>query len=200
MEIEFALVADIDGSPAEERDAVVQASDGCVDYDSALEESQCGSSTLSSKFPFFDTRLHQWFRCEMERPQGVRRRDAFQLLFCGNLSFSERAKAYQSSFGGSIESAKEKVRFGVNHGRPFAPTIAHSIRIVQKKPLSSSQEPSKKRKSLQQARRRKQLRKLRTQFETATTTFGVRSTLTCKSAAEVHRSALNNSSTLPCMR
>ena len=33
----------------------------------------------------------------MERPQGVRRRDGFQLLFCGNLSFSDRAKAYQSS-------------------------------------------------------------------------------------------------------
>jgi len=174
MEVDVPQVID-DGSPLE-TDALAQHSDeGNVDYDSASEEPQC-DSTITSKFPFFDTRQREWFLCEMERPQGVRRRDAFQLLFCGNLSFSDRAKAYQSCFGGSLESAKAKVRFGVNHGRPFPPTVAHSIRIVQKKPLSSSQEPSKKRKSVQQARRRKQLRKLRTQFETATTTFGVLST------------------------
>jgi len=101
---------------------------------------------------------------------------AFMLLCCLGMTPQERAFAYYSAFGGSIQEAQAKTRFGPNHDRPFPSHVLKSIRLLSEMHVPHVVIPEideRVKKSTQQAQRRRHLRKFRQRVSQAVTAYGV---------------------------
>ena len=142
-------------------------------YDS-LEEGPETEELIISQFSFVNG--NEWFSVKMVRPATVRRRDAFMQLCCSGMTPKERAIAYLSAFGGSMQDAQAKTRFGPNHGRPFSHDVLESIRLLSNTHVPQTVAPKmdeRAKKSALQSQRRRHLRKFRERVSQVLTAYGV---------------------------